>query len=116
VLDLGAEWLQLSGLPMVFAVWAGARRHITDEARNTFIGSCRYGLERIDAIAESAPASHGVPVALAREYLTQHIVFELNDTDRRGLATFLEWAAELDPSVSRDKAASPSGRLLPATL
>jgi chorismate dehydratase len=100
VLDLGAEWLRLSGLPMVFAVWTGAPRYITAETRNTFIGSCRYGLERIDEIAESAPASHGVSAGLAREYLTKHIVFELDDTDRRGLATFLQWAGELDRSLS----------------
>ena len=108
VLDLGAEWLKLSGLPMVFAVWTGAPRYITDEVRNSFIGSCRYGLECIDEIAESAPATHGVPATLARDYLTRHIVFELNDIDRRGLATFLQWAAELDSSLSAP--------LLPATL
>jgi predicted solute-binding protein len=109
VLDLGNEWLQLSGLPMVFAVWTGAPRFITESVRNTFIGSCRYGLERIDEIAEAAPVAHGVPTALAREYLTKHIVFELADAERRGLARFLEWAVELDPTVS-------GSNLLPATL
>jgi predicted solute-binding protein len=102
VLDLGNEWLQLSGLPMVFAVWTGAADILTESVRNTFIGSCRYGLERIEEIAQSAPQTHGVPIALAREYLTRHIVFELTDTDRRGLARFLEWATELEPSQLRE--------------
>jgi chorismate dehydratase len=109
VLDLGEEWLQLSGLPMVFAVWTGAAPFITEAVRKLFIGSCGYGLERIDEIIELAPSTHGVPAALAREYLTRHIVFELTDIDRRGLARFLEWAAELDPSLSGE-------RLVPATL
>jgi predicted solute-binding protein len=116
VLDLGEEWLKLSGLPMVFAVWTGAPRFITDSVRDIFIGSCRYGLERIDEIAESAPLTHGVPADLAREYLTRHIVFELTDGERRGLARFLQWAAELDPTLSGEHTAGLSERLVPATL
>lgn len=100
VLDLGAEWMSLAGLPMVFALWAGKPRFITETVRRTFIESCRYGLDRIEEIVASAPQSHGVPSALAREYLTRHIVYELNETDRRGLSRFLEWAAKLDPSLS----------------
>jgi predicted solute-binding protein len=109
VLDLGNEWLQLSGLPMVFAVWTGTSQFMTEPVRNTFIGSCLYGLERIGEIAQTTASAHGVSPALAHEYLTRHIVFELSNTDRQGLAKFLEWAAELE--------ASPSGsHLLPVTL
>jgi predicted solute-binding protein len=99
VLDLGEEWLKLSGLPMVFAVWAGKAPHITRKARQTFIDSCRFGLDRLEDIVASAPATHGVPSELTREYLTRHICFELDDTDRRGLARFLEMASDLDPEV-----------------
>jgi chorismate dehydratase len=99
VLDLGEEWVKLSGLPMVFAVWTGRARFITDRVRQTFIDSCRYGMERIDEIAALAPATHGVPEELAREYLTRHIVFELGDRERQGLSRFLEWGAELNAAV-----------------
>jgi len=100
VLDLGAEWMTLTGLPMVFAVWTGAALFMTEGNRRIFVDSCRYGLERIDEIVARAPEAHRVPATLAREYLTRHIVFELNDTDRRGLAQFLEWAAELEPGLT----------------
>lgn len=88
MLDLGAEWVNLTGLPMVFAVWAGRAEAITAEAGKVLLASCRYGLERIEEIAKAAPASHGVPEALAREYLTRHIVFELGAEERRGLEQF----------------------------
>jgi chorismate dehydratase len=97
VLDLGEEWVKLSGLPMVFAVWAGKAQFMTDSVRRTFIESYRFGFDHLDEIVASAPSIHGVPAELARLYLTRHIVFELNDHDRLGLARFLEWAAELDP-------------------
>jgi predicted solute-binding protein len=100
VLDLGTEWMKLSGLPMVFAVWTGQKRFITERTRQLFIGSCRYGLERIKEIAAGAPSAHGVTETLAQEYLTKHIVFELTDNERRGLSQFLDWAAEIDPALS----------------
>jgi predicted solute-binding protein len=97
VLDLGLEWMELTGLPMVFALWTGPARFITETTRRVFVDSCRYGLDRLDEIVASAQESHGIPAALAREYLTRHIVFELNETDRRGLTKFLEWCTELEP-------------------
>jgi predicted solute-binding protein len=99
VLDLGSEWLNLTGLPMVFALWTGRERFVTEVTRRAFIDSCRYGLDHLDEIVASAPESHGISSALAREYLTRHIVFELNETHHRGLAKFLDWSTALDPAV-----------------
>ena len=42
VLDLGAEWTDMTGLPMVFAVWAGRKEAITPEVEAIFQAS--YGL------------------------------------------------------------------------
>ena len=91
--------MKLSGLPMVFAVWAGKSQHINERLRRIFVDSCRFGLAHLEDIFASAPATHGVASAMAREYLTRHISFELDDTDRRGLARFLELASELDPEL-----------------
>jgi predicted solute-binding protein len=94
ILDLGEEWLQLTSLPMVFAVWAAKPQTITRTVRQSFIDSCRFGLEHLEDVIASAPASHGVCETLAREYLTRHIVFELTEQDRAGLQRFLEWSGE----------------------
>jgi len=96
-LDLGAEWVSMTALPMVFAVWS-ARKEIVQEERyaRAFIESCRYGLEHIDEIVRSEAPARGVTEELAREYLTRHIVFELGDRDYAGLDLFLERAARLD--------------------
>ena len=44
VYDLGAEWVEMTGLPMVFAVWAGRKGMVTPELVAAFQESCRYGL------------------------------------------------------------------------
>jgi chorismate dehydratase len=95
-LDLGGEWVSMTGLPMVFAVWSGAKSVIQDRYADAFIASCRYGLEHLDEIVHSEAAARGVTEILAREYLTHHIVFELGDRDYAGLDLFLKHAARLD--------------------
>jgi chorismate dehydratase len=101
VLDLGAEWTSFTGLPMVFAVWAGRHAEINDAVRPALEESREYGLARIEEIVESSAAQHGVSQELAHEYLTRHIVFRLGDREQEGLDLFLKWAAE---RVARDEA------------
>jgi chorismate dehydratase len=94
VLDLGAEWTRLTGLPMVFAVWA-ARADASPQDPKPFLDSLRFGLDHIDDIAHAEHAKVGVSEALARSYLKENIVFELGDREYAGLTTFLQYASEL---------------------
>src|SRR5262249_31787398 len=50
VRDLGEEWTAMTGLPMVFAVWAGRAEHITPEVIEALNESCRYGRAHLDDI------------------------------------------------------------------
>jgi chorismate dehydratase len=92
VYDLGAEWCEMTGLPMVFAVWAGRRGAVTPEIAAAFRESCRYGRERLDAIVASESARREFAPELVREYLTRHIVHELAERDYEGMELFLEYA------------------------
>jgi chorismate dehydratase len=89
-LDLGDEWKQLTGLPMVFAAWAGRRPH-ADLAAITK-ASCMLGLERIDEIVTSEYQKRGVVRELADKYLRRHIRFALGPKEMEGLRAFLSIA------------------------
>ncbi len=106
VADLGAEWVALSGLPMVFAVWAGRQEIHSVEIEQVFLDSCRFGLQRIDEIAEREWRERGVSRQLARDYLKHNIVFELGDDEYRGMEAFLHAAAELPPAQYIETAAT----------
>ena len=93
VYDLGAEWAGLTGLPMVFAVWAGHEGATGPEIAAAFLASCRYGRDHIEEIVREEAPRRGFPEDLAREYLTRHIVHELGDLEYQGLRRFLELAA-----------------------
>jgi predicted solute-binding protein len=92
VLDLGAEWTQMTGLPMVFAIWAGRREVITPAVEAVFHASYAFGREHLDDIIRKESARRGISHDLAREYLTRHIVCGLDEAEYRGLDLFLEYA------------------------
>jgi len=95
-LDLGSEWTQMTGLPMIFALWAGRKEVMAPQYEQAFLDSCHAGLAHIDEIVREQSPLRGVTEQLAREYLTRHIVFELNDRDHQGLNLFLKHAAALE--------------------
>lgn len=99
-LDLGGEWVSMTGLPMVFAVWAGRKEIVRPDFAAAFNNSCRYGLAHIDEIVRAESVARDFPQALVREYLTSRIVFELGQRDYAGMELFLERAASLDNRVA----------------
>lgn len=90
--DLGGEWVEETGFPMVFAVWAGRKEVVTPELIQAFEQSCRYGRERIEEIVEVEAPLRGLAPELVRQYLTRHIVHELGPRDYEGLNHFLSCA------------------------
>ena len=91
-LDLGAEWKQMTGLPFVFAVWAGRPEYLSQPWERLFLDSLEYGLERVDEIVARESVRRNVPASLAKCYLTRYIQFRLGDRHYSGMERFLEYA------------------------
>jgi chorismate dehydratase len=98
VADLGEEWMRMSGLPMVFAVWAGRKEVHSYENEAVFIDSCRFGMEHLEEIVQAEHARRGVTAELAREYLTRNLVLELGEAEYYGLRMFLDTVRGLPPA------------------
>jgi chorismate dehydratase len=94
-LDLGGEWVAMTGLPMVFAVWSG--RSCEDRYARAFIDSYEFGMAHMDEIVASE--SRGFAPELVRKYLTEHIVFRLGEKDYAGLDLFLQQASRFEPAL-----------------
>ena len=95
VYDLGEEWTAWTGLPMVFAVWAGRQEVIDAAVIAAFQESCRYGRDRLEEIVNAESAGRGFPPELVRRYLGTHIVTEVGEAEERGLELFLKLAREV---------------------
>jgi len=96
VYDLGREWVEMTDLPMVFAVWAGPREFVTPQLSAAFQDSCAFGLRSLERIAAEESPARGFTTELVRRYLGSHIVFELGAAERQGMELFLRYARELD--------------------
>lgn len=95
VYDLGAEWYEMTRLPMVFALWA-VRRPLADPGLAAiFQASAQYGASHIDEIVAAEAPQRGIPLALARDYLANKIRCDWGEPEVRGLTLFLEYAAQL---------------------
>ena len=103
VLDLGSEWTAMTGLPMVFAVWA-ARAALPPQDPAPFRASLGFGMNHMEDIVREQYPKLGLSEALVREYLTRNIVFELGTREYAGLTTFLEYATKLENEVESRKA------------
>ena len=98
-LDLGTEWLAETGLPMVFAVWAGKPGIPVESLQRITNGSYEFGKARIDEIVEQEYRPRRVGKELAHRYLRQHIRFELGPNEYQGLQAFFE-LAHLSPRAA----------------
>jgi len=98
-LDLGAAWLAMTGLPFVFAMWAGPASRITPQLGDILDASCSYGLSHIGHIVAQEATRRPLPRALIEKYLTGNIVFRLGEAERAGLELYLRYARQLDDLV-----------------
>ena len=99
-IDLGGAWTEWTGLPFVFAVWAGpgARKPGLSEA---FDACYRVNARRIPALAEGAAPKDESRRALITSYLTHSIRYHLGERENEGLRRFLELGVE-DGFFDRD--------------
>jgi chorismate dehydratase len=93
--DLGEVWNEWTGLPFVFAVWAG-----TPDANLAFLErelaiARDKGLHQIESIIAKYHHKHGLDVARCRAYFIEHLNFYLGEEERESMVRFATLANEL---------------------
>jgi chorismate dehydratase len=94
--DLGRLWLERTGLPMVFAVWA-AREPVPDgvaELEDALVASVRLAREEPEQLAYEASARYGYPAGFLARYF-EKLRYRFGPRERAGLLTFLELAHDV---------------------
>ena len=98
--DLGRLWLQRTGLPMVFAVWA-AREPVPAgviDLEEALVTSVRQARAEPEVLAREASERYGYPPGFLARYF-EKLRYRFGPRERAGLYTFLELAhgaGELD--------------------
>lgn len=87
IFDLGTAWLELTGLPFVFAVWALRRGVENKELRYELKAAKNFGLETLDYLIETREE---FDAEFRRDYFEWHIHYHLAEDEKRGIAKFCE--------------------------
>lgn len=91
--DLGEEWKLMTGLPFVFAVWT-ARSSVDLGALPQRLAQAREeGLWHVEDIIGDDAAAKGWPAALARQYLTMNLKFDIGEPQLEAIRRFHALAA-----------------------
>ena len=94
--DLGRLWLERTGLPMVFAVWA-APEPVVDglgELQESLVASVRLARSEPERLAHEASDRYGYPAGFLARYF-EKLRYSFGPRERAGFYTFLEMARDV---------------------
>jgi chorismate dehydratase len=94
--DLGRLWLERTGLPMVFAVWAcpdPAPAGIA-ELEDALVASVRHARSEPERLAFEASERYGYPAGFLARYF-EKLRYRFGPRERAGLITFFELARDV---------------------
>ena len=94
--DLGRLWLERTGLPMVFAVWACPEPVCAglSELEDALVDSVRQARAQPETLALEASDRYGYPAGFLARYF-EKLRYRFGPRERAGLMTFLELARDV---------------------
>jgi chorismate dehydratase len=93
-IDLGDAWTTMTGLPFVYAFWAGRPDALNAADVETLQRARNAGVTQPETIARQYFPDSPAHQAVGARYLQDNIKYYLRDEDQAGLETFYRYAAE----------------------
>lgn len=94
-IDFGEEWRAMTGLPFVYAFWAGWPGALSASDVACLREAKENGARNVEAVARSYFGNDEAKVAIGARYLRENVSFDLGEAEQEGLQRFYAYAAEL---------------------
>lgn len=94
-IDLGQTWRRTTGLPFVYAFWAGRGGAITDEDVRSLQAARDAALLDLETVAAEYFGDDPALASLGARYLRDNIRYRLGEDERAGVMLFYQYAAEV---------------------
>ena len=94
-IDLGGEWTALTGLPFVYAMWAGRPGAASPEQCRWLQQARDHGVANFEAIARQVGKGDARLEQRVLTYLRDNLKYGLGEAELAGLRRFHELAAEI---------------------
>jgi len=95
-IDLGEAWTSATGLPFVYAFWAGRVGCLASGQVAALQRARDRGIQRLDEIARGYFPDAPEHQAIGARYLRDNIKYSLGEPERAGLELFYRYAIEID--------------------
>ncbi len=95
VIDLGQEWTGFTGLPFVYAFWAGTSGVLTPAHVKELQDTRDRGVAEAETVAREYLKDAPERQALGARYLRENIKYYLGDDEKAGLELFYRYASEI---------------------
>ena len=92
VWDMASLWRKYTGLGFVFAMWMVGDDAVERARAVDFAGARDEGVAHVEEIIDQYRDKIPMPVSELRKYLTENIVFHVDESMRRGLQIYFELA------------------------
>lgn len=93
--DLGQAWAELTGLPFVWAFWAGRPEAADGEVVEALQAAAEAGMRASDAVADAYCPGDEARQRVARRYLREHLLFRMTPRALEGLRAYYREAGAL---------------------
>jgi chorismate dehydratase len=94
-IDLGQVWTEMTGLPFVWAFWAGPSTGANAGVVDLLQHAAELGMAHTDAIAAAYCGADQVRLPIARAYLRENLMFRLSGRAVEALRLFYREATSL---------------------
>lgn len=92
VWDLGDQWYRWTGLPFVFALWAGRSEADLGDLDTALAAARDLGVANLEQIAATEAAPLGLTGPQCLDYLRDNLNFFLGPQQQQGLGRFYQYA------------------------
>lgn len=91
--DLGEEWMNFTGLPFAYAVWA-ANKPIPKDFIDPFNEALKWGLAERETFLKTIPEYEHIDI---KEYLMTSINYDLDESKKTAIQRFHSFIKKLEP-------------------
>ena len=87
VMDLGEEWYELTGYPMVFGISTSLKNFDASKANELILRSIDWGLENLDEVVKAAESKFKMPREFLEDYF-KTLTYKMGSKEKKGLELF----------------------------
>jgi len=89
-IDLGEAWMELTSLPIVFAVWVIAPHYKDRDIIEVLRSSCRLGLQMLDEFIPRVARTRDIPMEELTSYFHKNLEYRLDTEEKKSIMKLFE--------------------------